>query len=300
MKTTAASRTAEWNALFRTLETGRPPGRRLIDDPLARRFLTGLLCAAGCGSRIPGLALLLGAIVDMVQPGVRPTVVARTRLIDEHMSKAICAGIAQVVILGAGFDTRAWRIVGATRIFEVDHPNTSAAKQRCLQDAKSLAPVRYVKVDFNSDNLDKMLASAGYDPMRRTFFLWEGVTNYLTEAAVRHTFSFVGKAAPNSRIAFTYVHRDIVANPERFAGGLQLQRRLAKMKEPFTFGLDPRELADFLKPYGLTLIEDIGSVDYRIRYMGGNGRHLRGHEFYRVAVAEIGGHSHSQGQPEAS
>ncbi len=72
------------------------------------------------------------------------------------------------------------------------------------------------------------------------------------------------------------------------------------MKEPFTFGLDPRELADFLKPYGLTLIEDIGSVDYRIRYMGGNGRHLRGHEFYRVAVAEIGGHSHSQGQPEAS
>ena len=72
------------------------------------------------------------------------------------------------------------------------------------------------------------------------------------------------------------------------------------MKEPFTFGLDPRELADFLKPYGLTVIEDIGSVDYRIRYMGGNGRHLRGHEFYRVAVAEIGGHGHSQGQPEAS
>ncbi len=88
--------------------------------------------------------------------------------------------------------------MGATRIFEVDHPNTSAAKQRCLQDAKSLAPVRYVKVEFNSDNLDKMLASAGYDPMRRTFFLWEGVTNYLTEAAVRHTFSFVGKAAPAS------------------------------------------------------------------------------------------------------
>ena len=138
------------------------------------------------------------------------------RLIDEHMRKALFEGIAQVVILGAGFDTRAWRIAGATRIFEVDHPNTSAAKQRCLQDAKSLAPVRYVKVEFNSDNLDKMLASAGYDPMRRTFFLWEGVTNYLTEAAVRHTFSFVGKAAPNSRIAFTYVHRDIVTNPERF------------------------------------------------------------------------------------
>jgi methyltransferase (TIGR00027 family) len=243
---------------------------------------------------------VLGAIVDAVQPGVRPTVVARTRLIDEHMRKALFEGIAQVVILGAGFDTRAWRIAGATRIFEVDHPNTSAAKQHHLRDAKSLAPVRYVKVDFNRDNLGKMLAVAGYDPTRPTFFLWEGVTNYLTEAAVRQTFSFIGKGAPNSRIAFTYVHRDIVTNPERFAGGLQLQRRLAKMEEPFTFGLDPGDLADFLRPYGLTVIEDIGSVDYRIRYMGANGRHLRGHEFYRVAVAEIGEHGHSKGQPEAS
>jgi methyltransferase (TIGR00027 family) len=300
MKMVAASRTAAWNALFRALETGGPSGRRLINDPLARRFLTGPLRAAGWGVHIPGLSFVLGAIVDRVQPGVRPTVVARTRLIDEHMRKALFEGIAQVVILGAGFDTRAWRIAGATRIFEVDHPNTSAAKQHHLRDAKSLAPVRYVKVDFNRDNLGKMLAVAGYDPTRPTFFLWEGVTNYLTEAAVRQTFSFIGKGAPNSRIAFTYVHRDIVTNPERFAGGLQLQRRLAKMEEPFTFGLDPGDLADFLRPYGLTVIEDIGSVDYRIRYMGANGRHLRGHEFYRVAVAEIGQHGHAKGQPEAS
>jgi len=300
MKMVAASRTAEWNALFRALETGGPRGRRLINDPLARRFLTGPLRAAGWAVRIPGLAPVLGAIVDVVQPGVRPTVVARTRLIDEHMRKAIFDGIAQVVILGAGFDTRAWRIAGATRIFEVDHPNTSAAKQQQLRQAKSLAPVGYVKVDFNHDELGKMLAVAGYDSTRPTFFLWEGVTNYLTEAAVRQTFAFIGNGAPNSRIAFTYVHRDIVTNPERFAGGLQLQRRLAKMEEPFTFGLDPGELADFLRPYGLKVIEDIGSVDYRIRYMGTSGRHLRGHEFYRVAVAEIGEQSHSQGQPEAS
>jgi methyltransferase (TIGR00027 family) len=300
MKGTAASRTAEWNALFRALETARPHGQRLIDDPLSRRFLTGLLYVAGCGARIPGLSPVLGAVVDMVQPGVRPTVVARTRLIDEYMSKAMREGMAQVVILGAGFDTRAWRIRGAASVFEVDHPNTSAFKQRHLRSAKSLAPVHYVEVDFNDDDLERMLASAGYDPARPTFFLWEGVTNYLTEAAVRRTFSFVGRAVPRSRIAFTYVHRDIISNPERFPGGLELQRRLAKMEEPFTFGLDPCDLADFLKPYGLALIEDIGSVDYRIRYMGANGHHLRGHEFYRVAVAEIGGSGHSQGQPEAS
>jgi methyltransferase (TIGR00027 family) len=299
MKMAAASRTAQWNALFRALETGGPRGR-LINDPLARRFLTGPLRAVGWGARIPGLAPVLGAIVDVVQPGVRPTVVARTRLIDEYMRKAMFDGIAQVVILGAGFDTRAWRIAGATRIFEVDHPNTSAAKQRQLRNAKSLAPVRYVKVDFNHDELGKMLAVAGYDPIRPTFFLWEGVTNYLTEAAVRQTFAFIGKSAPNSRIAFTYVHRDIITHPQRFAAGLQLERRLAKMEEPFTFGLDPGELTDFLRPYGLTVIEDIGSVDYRIRYLGTRGRHLRGHEFYRVAVAEIGELGHSKGQPEAS
>src|SRR5262249_59732757 len=93
MKLAAASRTAQWNALFRALETGGPPERRLINDPLARRFLTGPLRAAGSGLRIPGLAPVLSAIVDAVQPGVRPTVVSRTRLIDEHMRKAIFDGI---------------------------------------------------------------------------------------------------------------------------------------------------------------------------------------------------------------
>src|SRR5262249_46832446 len=116
----------------------------------------------------------------------------------------------------------------------------------------------------------------------------------------RQTFAFIGKSAPASRIAFTYVHRDIVSNPERFAGGLQLQRRLAKTEEPFTFGLDPGEWARVPRPYALAGPEDSSSASDGVRYMGASGRHLRGHEFYRVAVAEIGEHGHSKGQPEAS
>jgi methyltransferase (TIGR00027 family) len=290
MKAGQASRTAEYNALFRALESARAPQCRIIEDQLAAHFLrqplrsvTGLLHA--------GILAAVSRYIDHRQPGVRPTVVARTRLIDEYLLAAVRDGMPQIAILGAGFDTRAYRIAGVegTCVFEVDHPDTSAVKRQRIRQVLGTLPahVRYVAFNFSRGSLHDALGHAGFNTACRTFFIWEGVTNYLTEDAVRDILAFVGQAPAGSRVVFTYVHRDILRNPERFAGGVRLHRRLNRFGERFTFGLDPADVPLFLAAHGLRLVDDIGSVEYRARFLGASGDHLKGHEFYHVAVADV-------------
>src|SRR5262249_21700646 len=126
MREGRASRTAEQNALFRALESSRPPHQRVCDDPLARHFLQWPLALVMAVAAIPGGATFVCAYIDRRWPGVRSSVVARTRLIDDLLVAALDHEIEQVVILGAGFDSRAYRLprLAAIDIFEVDHPAT--------------------------------------------------------------------------------------------------------------------------------------------------------------------------------
>src|SRR5262247_2158145 len=103
-----ASRTAEQNALFRALESSRPQGERICDDPLARHFLTWPFTLVMRLATIPGGAKLAASFIDRRWPGVRSSVVARTRWIDDAIATE--NDIEQMVILGAGFDTRAYRL----------------------------------------------------------------------------------------------------------------------------------------------------------------------------------------------
>lgn len=291
MRAGKASRTAEYNALFRALETVRPACDRVVDDQLAAFFLSRPLRAVAMVSRSTKISDAVAAYIDRRQPGVMASVIARTRMIDDYLEAALRDGIRKVVVLGAGFDTRAYRISGidCARVFEVDHPDTGAMKRRNLQRALGTLPrhVSFTAVDFGRDDLDARLKKAGFDPEARTFFIWEGVSNYLTETAVDATLALMGRSVEGSRVVFTYVHRDIISDPSRFAGGVMLHRRLARLQEQQTFGLDPAETAAFIAKHGLRLIEDIGSVDYRIAYLKGRAGLPRGHEFYRVAVADV-------------
>src|SRR5215475_753212 len=183
MREGRASRTAEQNALFRALESARPENKRLFDDPLARRFLTWPLTLVAWLGTAPGLQQLVPWYIDHRWPGVRTSVVARTRLIDDAIADACREQITQFVILGAGFDSRAYRLADLRTItvFEVDHPSTQAAKRRVLEDALPSPPkhVRFVACDFNQLSLETGMVEAGYRAFVRTFILWEGVTNYL-------------------------------------------------------------------------------------------------------------------------
>src|SRR5262250_1133356 len=136
MESNRASRTAEYMAFYRAMESARPRTKRLFTDAFAIHFLRPSLRKAVVVCRIPYLAAVVAWYADRKAPGARTSAIARTRLIDDIVSQALHDGIHQVVILGAGFDCRLYRLSGIDRVaaFEVDHPATLAAKLSRLRN----------------------------------------------------------------------------------------------------------------------------------------------------------------------
>lgn len=291
MHADAASRTAEYMALFRALEScRRPAASRLFVDPYAARLLPWRLSAA---ARLAALPLLGGAVtrlVDRRAPGARSSAVARTRLIDDAIQAQVRAGIRQLVLLGAGFDCRAHRLpLAGVRVFEIDHPATLAAKRARLAAVGTSNPaVSYVAADFNRASMAEVLASAGIDRRAPALFLWEGVTNYLTAGAVDATLRAIATATSGSRLVFPYVDRAALDGSGAYADAADRQRLVTALGEPWTFGLDPAEVPTYLAARGLTLLDDQGACTYRARYWGADGPHQRGYAFYHVAQAAVG------------
>lgn len=276
-------------ALFRALETARPADQRLFVDPYALIFLDLKLRLLARLSQNRVFSRLICAYIDHRWAGARATGVARTAYIDRAIATAATQDTDQVVILGAGFDARAHRIPGLLRttVFEVDHPATSAAKRAAIKLVLGSDPqhVRYVPVDFDSESLGEAMTRAGWDSKRKTFFLWEGVTNYLTEAAVDKTLRWCGSAAAGSRIVFTYVNRRVFDSPEAFVGTAELFKALRKVGEAWHFGLDPQDLTPFLAERGFVPLEDLGALEFRALCLGPVAKDVHGYEFYRIAVA---------------
>lgn len=293
MREGKASRTAEYMALFRALETAQSPARRLFEDPFAAAFLGPGLRLAVRLARVPAVGAAVRTYIDYRWPGARTSAVARTRFIDDAVDDAMRTGADQVVILGAGFDARAYRLpsLKSVPVFEVDHPATSAAKRAAVEAALGSMPprVRLVAVDFNQGSAEAALVAAGCDFGRRTMLLWEGVTNYLSAAAVDATLRWCATLAPGSEVLFTYVHAGVLAEPRAFHGTEKLFATLAATGERWTFGLDPAAIADYLAARGLTLEADAGAADYRAQCFGRAAVRMRGYEFYRIAVARVGG-----------
>jgi methyltransferase (TIGR00027 family) len=278
-----ASRTAEHNALFRALETRRRGG--VIEDPLAEAFLgPPLRAVARCGRPA-------AAVIDRRWPGVRTSVVARTRLIDGAVTE-LAPRVGQVVLLGAGFDTRAYRLpsLAGRPVFEVDHPGTQGRKRAVLRRAG--APhdgVRFVPTDFNLGGPGAALAAAGHDPAVSSLVLWEGVTNYLEAAAVDAGLRWCAGAAAGSALLFTYVDRQVLDHPERYVGAQRLHATLRRAGEDLTFGMSPADMGPYLDGLRLQLQWDLGAAEYRSLVYGDAARRMRGHEFYRVALARVPG-----------
>lgn len=291
MRAGRASRTAELMALFRALESSRAEDERLFNDPFAKSFLTWPLSAVGRLIAVPGVEWIVSRIIDRRVPGARSSAIARTKFIDDAIEASLGEGIEQLVILGGGFDSRAYRLpsLQRVRVFEVDHPDTQGAKRTALE---LLAPasenVRFVAIDFNEQDLAAVMTAAGYREAAQTFFLWEGVTNYLAEDAVDKTLRWCARASTGSRLLFTYVHRDVLTNPSAFIGTEKLFESLEKFGEKWTFGIEPSRLGEFLAQRNLVLETDLGAAEYRELFYDKAASKLHGYEFYRIAVARIG------------
>jgi methyltransferase (TIGR00027 family) len=251
----AGKHTAEIVALARASGCRDPAIRN--PDYLAER----LLRPAHRLLLLPGLNRLVRASFERRVPGMFFYHQARTKYLD-HLLLSALGGIRQLVILGAGLDTRPYRFAGqlaGRRVFEVDHPGTAAWKRERLHRlGRPTAHVTYLAVDFNQDRLDGKLEQSGYDPGAPTFFLWEGVVMYLPRESVDTTLGVIAQAAPGSSVAFDYVYRSSLERPRDFLGAEGYHRYVERRGEPCRFGLDPDELTPFLDRHGLAVVSNAG------------------------------------------
>jgi methyltransferase (TIGR00027 family) len=135
-------------ALFRAIESALPANRRLFDDPFAVQFLRPRFALLAKLCRFPSVAELVSRYIDSRWAGARASAVARTRLIDDMIAEALARGLEQLVILGAGFDARPYRLPGLSdvAVFEVDHPDTLARRQAAIRRASFVGPSSVAKV----------------------------------------------------------------------------------------------------------------------------------------------------------
>lgn len=285
------SRTAEYMALFRAVETAEAPRRRLFEDPYAAALLTGRLRALAGFARLPVAGRLATHFLDLGWPRTRSSAVVRTRLIDDLVRQAMRGGTRQALLLGAGFDSRPYRLeeLRDVPLFEVDHPSTQKAKRQRLQARLGRLPanIHFVPVDFEKDDLETMLLRAGFDTNVATVAVWEGVVSYLTPAAVDQNFHMLARMlARESQLIFSYVHSGALDGSVAFREARRWKSSVRSSGEPFIFGFDPAGLADYLQPRGFVLRSDVSTAQAATPYCEPIERCEPGSELYRVAAAQ--------------
>jgi methyltransferase (TIGR00027 family) len=276
----------------RVIELYVPAEKRLFDDPLALKLLPFGWQVILRLVYLPGLCSLVLALRERRMPGSLGSILCRTRYIDDVTKRSLQAGLDQLVILGAGFDSRAFRIAGLehVRVFEVDLPGARDLKRVRLEKVLGAVPenVTLIGMDFDRQHLAQVLGAAGFQTGVRTLFTWEGVTQYLTGEAVKGTLEFVSSiSGEGSAIVFTYVRRGIIDGsdrPEWFGSFLSLASRIGS---PFLFGLDRAELGQYLCDCGLELVEDVGAAEYQDRYLKPLGRKLNVFDGERAVYARV-------------
>jgi methyltransferase (TIGR00027 family) len=268
------------------VEQFEPAERRIVTDPLAVRFLPSGLALMVRTCRWQALRRKLISATDAKAAGIWGGMLCRKRYADDRVTEAIAAGIDQVVVLGAGMDTRGYRLGASARVFEVDLPANIDTKRDRVRAALGTVPdhVRLVPVDFETDDLAEALTVAGFDTGRPVMVVWEAVTQYLTEDAVRHTLTWLAKATAGSHLVFTYVRRDFLDGTNTYqAEGAY--RDFVQRQRIWHFGLTPDQVAPLLAEYDRTEDEQVGATEYQHRYVEPTGRALPVSELERFVTA---------------
>ncbi|HEX3761166.1 MAG TPA: SAM-dependent methyltransferase [Kofleriaceae bacterium] len=264
MRDDAPSRTAQWVAAARGMGRLLPEAVRLADDPYGLAFASPRIARlvdrtrdtrpdrAQALAHVPGLSLWIAYMQ------------VRTRLIDDVVRGFVAAGGRQLVVLGAGYDCRALRMpeLAGARVFEVDHPATQRHKRAVLDQLGAHSPVHYLAWDFEThpmDDLPGALADTGHDPAALTLTIWEGVTMYLTEAAIDASLRAIASwSAPGALLALTYMTRQRLRSSVAMRAVRAVVRSLG---EPFRFGWEPDELPGYLAARGFVSTSDVSTSD---------------------------------------
>lgn len=279
------SRTAEGMAMLRALEQQQPAARRIISDPFAKEFLfhRGFRWLADSRWLARGVLRFL----QYWAPGGQELLTIRPRLVDELAVEEAARGVSQIVLLGAGFDTMAWRMREALRgatIFEVDHPATQRAKRQVSERIGLPDNLRFVAVDFERDDFVVKLREAGFDAACQSFIVWVGVSYYLTDKAVADTLQRIAAISqPGTKLVWDYLLAEVVNGTSQNREALSKARRAAQLGEPWLFGLQPEQIGEYLAQFGLRLLKDYEPEELRARYCTQRQRPM---SYVRIAVCE--------------
>jgi len=246
------------------------PQDRLFEDPYAELFVQDPALRALMSQ--PWLIKTVGRAIDRYYAGLIGEAVLRNRYADDALEIALSAGVDQVVLLGAGYDSTALRYAGRpVRFFEVDRADTQRQKRAIVEEraASALGEIAFVSCDLLSDDLAEALVGYGFDPARPALVTWLAVSFYLPEAAVEETMSALFRLlAPGSQVIFNYLHRDVIDDSTASAGARRARRAVAKRGEPWLYGMDPAGLPSWLERHGFEAIDHLTGAELGQRYFG--------------------------------
>ncbi len=270
------SQMAEGIAMQRFAESAKAEDERICYDPYAIHFIRPEIIEFGI--KHPEEAKAKVEQVEKLFPGLSGSIMARVRYFDDFVKKSITKGLEQLVILGAGYDTRAYRlddIKNDVKVFEVDHPNTQSFKIEKIKEIFGSTPenVTYVSIDFDFQKLGPRLLESGYDSSKKTLFIMEGLVMYIPPYAVAETLSFiVENSAKGSSVIFDYYPESVVDGTCKLEIGNNIRNHLIQLGEPLQFGIKEEEVEEFLKEFGFSNIKNITSEDYKRAYFHGKNQ----------------------------
>jgi methyltransferase (TIGR00027 family) len=285
MRKNQSSLTAAGIALARAVESEKTADERICYDPYAKQFVPDWMYRFLAFFIKSGYAELRG-------PGVNGFLMARERYIDDVLQNYLKEDLQQLVILGAGYDSRAYRfdLPGRVKTFEVDHPITQADKLKKVQQVFGRIPahVTYVAVDFNTQTISERLLASGYVPNLISLFIWQGVTMYLTPEGVDATLAFVvNHAAPGSAIVFDYVYQAVLDGTKKQNEITNIRRYRFMTGEGLTYGIPEGTVGSFLRQRGFQQVIDVNTVTLKATYYTGKnaGRKVVGG--YGIVIGKV-------------
>jgi methyltransferase (TIGR00027 family) len=276
MRANQRSRTAEWVAANRAAHL-------LYDHPVIFEDKLAIELISRSWRWIVRTPLLyrLALRYTMGMVNARGRFLIRARYTEEKLDRAIRAGIDQYVILGAGLDSFAWRrpdVAGRLTIFEIDHPDSQAAKRSRLRERGIAVPdnLEFIPVDFGRETVAAALTRSRYSPGRRAFLSMLGTAQYISRETLAKTLrSIAGITAPGSELVLSYIQPGRLIDPVHLPEHDRGLRASARQGEPFVSFYDPAELPQEICALGYELLESLLPDDQALRYLAGRTDGLR-------------------------
>jgi len=274
---TTTSRTAEWTCVSRAASTLESDRHYRSDDHIALLLVPTFL------KILLHIPLIRRFCCQVIAPqGIYEYTIARTKYIDAVFKEVLAKGFDQILIFGAGFDTRVLRFqaeTGNTKIYELDVSITQRSKldQYVKRGLRIPTNVKFVSIDFDKESLSEKLEEAGLVRGGRSLFVLEGLVMYLQAESVDETFKVIERiAGEGSEVVFDYVRGPVLRQEGLYYGEREIVKSVAKAGERWNFGIEDEGLEIFLKSYGLILNERKYAQDLEQMYFTNTSGQIMG------------------------